>query len=167
MLQIIIPIALLLAVFVPMVVAAEVIVGKAVLNGIQGAITMTGAAPFNMSDRTLTDDFKNEELPAQNGATIETVIASQRKRDYECTFVPTGAARADVIAVMASFAALKPLDVITVANSTVVAYNGSYNYMGGATIKETRDGYAVCGIKLRQYETAATSGTFAALAIAS
>lgn len=164
MLQLIIPLAALLAIAFSMVVTAETIIGAGYINGIQGAITMTGVATFNMSDRQLTDEFASEEIPAQNGATIEAAIASKRVRNVECTFAPKGATRVAAEAVITSLFALGPYAVITVAASTVSVQNGTFNYMGGAYIKETRDGYAVAGIKLKQFETA-TQGTFAALAI--
>lgn len=146
--------------------AAEVQGGTACSFGIAGVVTMTGAATFNISDRTITDEFKTTEIPSQNGAVVETVIASQRRRNYDSTFVPTGATRAAAVAVVATLMALTPLSVITIAVSTIAAFNGTYNYMGGAYVKETREGYAVAGIKLSQFEVAGTAGTFAALAIA-
>jgi hypothetical protein len=145
--------------------AAEVQAGAGVSFGIQGVVTMTGAATLNISDRSLTDEFKNTELPSQNGAVIETMIASQRRRSYECTFVPKGAARTDAQAVCNTLMALTPLQVITIGGSTITSYNGTYNYMGGGYVKETREGYAVAGIKLSQFETAGTANTFAALVV--
>lgn len=145
--------------------AAEIQGGAGCSWGIAGSVTMTGAATFNISDRTLTDEFKTSELPSQNGAVIEGIYAYQRRRNYDSTFVPTGATRAAAQAVVATLMALSPLAVITVAASTIAAYNGTYNYMGGAYVKETREGYAVAGIKLSQFEVAGTAGTFAALPI--
>jgi hypothetical protein len=145
--------------------AAEIQVGTAKLNGIAGAVTMTGAATFNMSSRNLTDGFKMEEIPSQDGAVIESVIASQRTREYDCEFAPSGATRAAAEAVVDTLTALGPLAVITIAGSTVSAFNGTYNLMPGTAVRETRDGHATVVMKLKQYETAAAAGTFAALAV--
>jgi hypothetical protein len=147
--------------------AAEVQAGAGVSFGIAGAVTMTGAATLNISNRSLTDAFKLDKLPSQNGAVIEGLYASQRQRDYDCEFVPKGATRAAAVAVVHTLLQLLPLDVITIGASTITDYNGTYNYMGGAYVKETREGYAVAGIKLSQWEVAGTGGTFAALAIVS
>lgn len=147
--------------------AAEVQAGTGYLNGIAGAITMTGAATFNMSRRTRKPNVKMEEIPSQNSAVIETVIASQRSIDYDCEFAPTGATRAAAEVVVDTLTALTPLAVITIANSTVSAFNGTYNLIEEPAITETRDGYATVTMKLRQYEVTGTAGTFAALPIVS
>src|SRR4051812_2910234 len=82
------------------VVTAEFEVGAGYINGIQGAITITPAggsdmgATMNMSSRQMSDNFNLEEIPAQNGATIEAAIASRRYRDVDIEFAPKGATRA-------------------------------------------------------------------------
>ena len=148
-----------------MAAAAEVQVGAGYINGILGSITMTGIASFNTANRDLTDNFKMEEITSQNGAVIETVIASAGYREYTMEFAPKGTSRAIAQSVASSLFGILPLALITVASSTVAIWNGSYNYVGGASLKETRDGVAICNIKLKQYQTAADGTAFAALAL--
>lgn len=169
--QLLIPIAFLCIIALSLVVTAEFEVGAGYINGIQGAITITPAggsdmgATMNMSSRQMSDNFNLEEIPAQNGATIEAAIASRRYRDVDIEFAPKGATRALCQTFISTvLMSLEPLIVLTVASSTIAAHNGTFNYIGGANIKETREGFCVSGIKARQYETAATVGTFAALA---
>lgn len=145
---------------------ADVQVGQAYLQGVAGTITMTGVATFNASTRTLADEFSKEEIPASAGDIIEAVIYSKRQRSYVCEFAPKGASRVAAEAVIDTLFATSMGATVTIGGSTVSAYNGTYNYEGGAYIRETRDGYAVAGINLRQYENS-TPGTFAALATVS
>lgn len=150
--------------------AAEVQTGAALLNGIPGAITLSinsSTVGMNAESMNFTDNFKMEEIPAQDAVTIETVIASQRSRDIEFSFAPKSTTRALALAECAKIVALTPLQVCTIASDTLTGLNGTYNYIGGATVQRTRNGVAVCGIKMRQYEVAATAGTFAALAVVS
>jgi hypothetical protein len=125
----------------------------------------------NISEQTVGKNFKVTELPSQNGAVIETLIASQCYRDYECTFVPKGTTRALAQAVANALMTATPLTVITVTHSPITAIGGetptsnTFNYIGGAYVKETREGYCVAGIKLRSFETAAAANTYAALSV--
>lgn len=152
--------------------AFETQAGICTLNGIRGTITMTGAATFNMSSRTLTENFKVDRIPSQNGAVIETLIASQRNRTIEVEFAPTGATRTAAVAVVASLTALNPLEVITIAQSgstpyeaSVAACVGTWNLMEGMQIRESRDGILSVTMKLEANEVNGTADTFAALAV--
>ncbi len=153
-----------------MAVAAEVQVGAGCINGIQGAIAITGfhsAATFNIANRDISDNFKMEEIVSQDGAVVETIIASQQYKEYSMEFAPKGATRAAAASIAASFSLMTPLTPITVSGSTVAIFNGAYNYAGGASIKETRDGVVLCNVKLRRYQTAADGAIFGALAVVS
>lgn len=151
-----------------MAAAAEIQAGTAVINGIQGTITMTGAATFNLASRTHTENFDVQEITAQNGAVVETMVASKRNREIDVEFFPTGANRTAVIAVIASLTALNPLDVITIGQTgtpAVAACAGTWNLMPGMQVRETRDGVLSVTMKLKAHEVAATGDTFAALAV--
>lgn len=150
-----------------MAAAAEIQVGTGYINGIQGVITMTGAATFNMASRTFGSEFKMEEIPSQNGATIETIIASQQKRILDIEFAPKGASRADAIAVVATLTALTPLSVITIGQSgtpAIAAAAGTYNLMSGMAVRESRDGILSVTMKLQACEST-TAGTFGGLTV--
>lgn len=155
--------------------ATEIQIGRGNLNGMPGAWTITpaGGGPtdltFNTSDRSFTENFKMEELPAQTGSVIESVIASCRSRDVEMNFVPSASTRAGVITVINKLRAMTPLTLMTVAtitgtNGVNQEYDGTYNLLPGLSIKETREGKVMASFKMRQYETAAAAGTFAGLA---
>ena len=157
-----------------MAAANEIQAGTAYINGVRGTISMTGAATFNTASRTLTEDFKIDEIPSQSGAVIETMIATQRNRTIDIEFAPSGANRAAAVAVVASLTALDPLSVITIAQSgadpyqpAVAACAGTWNLVSGMTVRETRDGILTVSMKLKAHEVAGTADTFAALAIAS
>jgi len=145
--------------------AAEIQIGTAVIFGIGGSITMTGAATFNMETMDLEDTFKKDMLPSQDGAVISTVVASQRIRRGTFKFVPTGATRVAAEAIVTSLFALGPLAVITIGSATVTIFNDTFNYTGGAKVALTREGWAVCDIGVEQYEDAANVGSFKHLAI--
>ncbi len=153
-----------------MAAAFETQAGVCTLNGIRGTITMTGAATFNMSSRTLTENFKVERIPSQNGAYTETLIASQRNRTIQVEFAPTGATRTAAVAVVTSIAALDPFSVITIGQSgstpyepSVAACAGTWNLMEGTQIKESRDGIVSISLNLEAQEVGGTGDTFAAL----
>jgi hypothetical protein len=155
-----------------MAAAIETQVGVVTLNGIRGTITITGAATFNMSSRTVTENFKVDRIPSQNGAYIETMIASQRNRTVELEFAPTGATRAAAVAVVGTLMALNPLETITIGQSgsnpyepSIAALTGStWNLMEGMQLRESREGILSVTMKLEAQEVGATGDTFAALA---
>lgn len=151
-----------------MAAAAELQVGAGYSFGIaestQGtAVNMTavaGVITVNMMNRDVQDNFKSETMPSQNGAVIESMVASQRRKDYSADFIPKGATRALAQAVFWTLSQLTPFSIITIANSALTFMNGGYNYMGGCQPKETREGWAVANIKLAQFESALTANTF-------
>jgi hypothetical protein len=160
-----------------MAAAAEIQSGRAQIFGI-APITITPspgtAISGNASNMRWSMAWKEEEQAAQNGATVESLIASQLRRTLEIDFAPAGVlggtiTRAQALAECAKILALLPNHTIQIAAEDILAtgdksINGTYNYKGGATITRTRDGVGVAGIKLEQYETAATDGAYAALA---
>jgi hypothetical protein len=150
----------------------DVQAGFGMLHGCPGAITLTpgggsdlwgAGASANISSRNLTHNFTLDETPSSDGTIIEQATASKEFRDCRCSFMPKGTTRANAETVVDTFLALTPLKVITVAASTVSAYNGTFNFMGGMTIDETRDGKLVIEFNLRQYKDA--SGAFGGLAV--
>jgi hypothetical protein len=148
----------------------DVIAGSAVLNGIKGAITITPsggtdlATGMNIESRNLSDEFTVDEIASQGGDIIETLVASKHKRNCRIRFIPKGTTKANAETVVDSFIALTKLQVVTVAVSTVSAYNGTFNFMGGMSIDETKEGRLVIEFNATQYQK--TDGTFAALAVA-
>ena len=148
--------------------AAEVQSGKGQIFGI-APLTMTpsggSAIAGNASNMSWTPSWKEEEMAAQNGATIESQICSGNRQSLTLDFAPTSTTRALALAEAAKLVAMTPNQVVTIAAEDIatVGLNGTYNYKGGATITRTRDGVGVCSIKLERYETT-TAGTFAALA---
>lgn len=150
-----------------MAATTQVLAGKGLIDGITGAFTftdLTGGANFESID--LQDDFTVDRIATQNGGTTETLIARGHNRKFTGKFVPTGTARTDARAIAAALMAFTPLKVITTTLFDVAALNGTWNYMGGARIALTREGYAIVDIQLEAQEVAATAGTFAGLAIA-
>ena len=147
----------------------DIQVGVGYLHGIAGSITMTPsggsdlATGMNHESRDLTHNWKEDEIASQDGTIIEAVVAYQESRDYAITFMPKGTTRANAEAVVDSFLALTPNKVITIAASTVSAYNGTYNYKGGMKISETREGKVTITFNARQYKDA--SGAFGSLAL--
>ena len=144
--------------------ATETQIGTAYINGIGGSITMNAGNWGNLASVESGDNFKTDEIVSQNGAVIETVIASQQYKEFTMEFAPSNTtSRALARSAAASFVAIGALAVVTVANCDIAVYNGTYNYMGGASIKSTRDGVTVCNMKLRKYVTAADGASYAAL----
>lgn len=150
----------------------DVQAGFGMLHGIAGAITLTpsggsdlwsAGAKANISSRNLTHNFTLDELPSSDGTYIEQATATKEFRDCRVSFMPKADTRANAEAVVDSFLALTPLKPITVAASTVSAMNGDFNFMGGMTIDETRDGKLVIEFNMRQYKNG--SGTFGALSL--
>lgn len=154
-----------------MALPVDVQVGAGYLHGIAGTITLTPtggsdlAPNMNMESMSTNEQFTLDEIPDQTGTIIEAAIASKRFRDFTIRFMPKGTTRAlaetSVDTLRTQFT---PLKVITVAVCTVSDYNGTYNYIGGLNIEQTRDGKVTISFNARQYETA-TANTFAALAL--
>ncbi len=151
-----------------MAAAAEVQVGIARINGIQGTLTCAVlGANFNPSSVSKSENFKVDSIVSPSGVVIETKIASQRERMVSVEFIPSGTTRADAIAVVTALNALGPLAVVTLGGFTGdTSMNSTFNYLDGGEVVLKRDTYCIANIRLVQTEVAATGGTFAALAIA-
>lgn len=162
--------------------AAEIQAGVAYINGIQGTIVMnSGAADsvthvHNLGTRTWSKEFKMEEVSAQNGATIETIIASQQKKMLDLEFIPSGTTRANAIAEVAELTALTPLAVIKITQSNTPANAdaglkkvggaaATYNLMAAMSVREIRDGILSVTMKLQAQQQAADGEIYEALAI--
>lgn len=152
-----------------MAAAAEIQVGKAVRFGCGATALANGATSYtaNVQSQDLEDQCKLDKIVSQNGAVIETKITSQRERRGSFKIIPHGATdtRAAVLTMLNNFTALAPLDVITVSGADVTAFNGTYNYEGGAKISTTAEGYYMIEFSVSQVESSATAGTFTSLAV--
>ena len=157
-----------------MAVAAEIQSGTAYIYGIF-AVTLTCASPAvvisgNISNIRITTSFKEDEMPAQNGATIESLIASQQRRRIEFDMAPSGTSRANAIAEVDQWLSLTPNVIITLADvlgGTSTSFEGTYNLKSGGSLTLTRDGVGVLGIQMESYATAADGAVFAGLATVS
>ena len=163
--------------------ATELQVGVARIFGITGSFTVAVASGWptqsgvslsggDISPNTLSfsNSFKVDELVSANGAVIETLIASQNRRELSIEIIPSSTSttptRAEAIAVANALGVLSPFAIFTLASFDLTFLNGTWNYMGGGDIVAKRDTYVISNIKIAQFETAGTAGSFAALTIA-
>ena len=163
--------------------ATDIQYGTARIFGIQGSYTVaivSGYAPSsvsltgadtNPSSIAFNHSFKTDEIASVNGAVIETLIASQQRREITIEIIPsstsTSPTRAEALVMLEAIGNLSPFAIFTLASFDFTKLNGTWNYMGGAECTLKRDTYAICSIKLAQFEVAGTAGTYAALPIAS
>ena len=112
-------------------------------------VTLVGAATITLHDGDLDDDFKLIEDPDQFGNT-ETLFAYDQKYNVTINFSPNGATRA---AAKTSGLNMLPAKItkVVLAHFPLAHYNGNYNYIGGGTVKATREGMVIMGLKLRAY----------------
>lgn len=161
-----------------MPVAAEIEAGTFFVNGVQGTLSLTsGAGPtthtMNIGSRTNKRNFKLDKIPAQDGVTTETYLATMQEDEVTYEFFPSGSSRANTIAEIAELEALTPLAVITVVQAgsgtqtpAAARVAGTYNLAEGIEFREVREGLFSCNLKLIRPQKA-SDGSFAALAIAS
>jgi len=143
-------------------------------------VALTSGSGFNPSSVGWTDDFKSEEIGSADGSIVETLIASQQRRNLAIEFIPSSTSttptRAEALAFCTHLLTnMKPFSVfilsgfnaaLTWINGTS-ATNGSFNYMGGAELMLKRDTYCIGNIRLSQFLTRADGTIFAALPLAS
>ncbi len=142
---------------------------------IAGASLAAGSAP-NFSSIGVVDTFKTDEIPSQDGSTIETLIASQLRREINLELLPSSTSdspsRTEALAQMTYIMAnLKPFSVITLAGFSAIltwvnstsATDGSWNYMGGGEIMFRRDTPVIVNLRLAQFKTRADGTKYAAL----
>lgn len=112
-------------------------------------VTLTGAATVTAEDADLEHNFDIDEHEGQDG-NIETMIACKERLEVTINFAPNGATRA---AAITSAANMIPgmLTKVILAGFAVAKYNGDYNYIGGMTIKTTKKGVVMQGLKLRAH----------------
>lgn len=163
--------------------AADIQVGVARIYGIQGSYTvaitsgyptqssvsLTGA-DANPSSMSLANNFKVDEIASPNGAVIETLIASAQRRELTLELIPSSTSssptRAEALVMLEALSNLSPFAIFTLGSFDFTKLNGTWNYMGGGEAVLRRDTYAITNIKLAQFETAGTAGSFAALPVA-
>jgi len=146
---------------------AEIQHGTGNVYGIAAVtITVAGAQMNgNISNQKWSEDFKRDEMPAQTGDRIEGVISYQRVRTLEFDFAPKSTTRALAIAEAKKFLSWTPNAVVTIAASGNTPLNGTFNLKSGGGFTRTKEGVAVCSVKVAQYEVAGTANTFASLAV--
>ncbi len=176
-----------------MALSAEVQHGIARINGIPpinsavdeytwsiATVALTSGSALNPSSIGWTDSFKSDEIASPDGSVVETLIASQQRRELAIELIPSSSSgtptRAEALAFVTHLLTnMKPYSVfvlsgfnaaLTWINSTSAA-SGSWNYMGGAEIMLKRDTYCIANIRLAQFLTRADGAIYAALPIAS
>lgn len=143
-------------------------------------VALTSGSGLNPSSLGWTDSFKSDEIPSSDGSVIETLIASQRRRELNCEIIPSSSSTSPTAAEARAFlthilANMKPFSIFVLsgfhADLTWVngasATNGSFNYMGGGEIILRRDTFCIANIRLAQFVTRADGAVFAALPLAS
>ncbi len=174
-----------------MALSAEVQAGIARIHGIPpigsaadeltwsiATVGLTSGSGFNPNSVGWTDDFKSDEIASSDGSVVETLIASQQRRNLQIELIPssnsTTPTRAEALAFVTHFLTnMKPFSVVLLSgfattltwiNSTSAA-SGSWNYMGGGEIMLKRDTYCIMNVKLSQFLTRADGSIFAALPV--
>lgn len=132
-------------------------------------LTLSGAATITMEDASLEDHFDMEPHEGQDG-NVETLIAYNQYFDCTINFAPNGNARTDAIA-SAARSLPGPLTKVGLSGFKIAKFNdpsggsnANYNYIGGGTIKVTKKGIGIMGIKLRCYINNNASLTAAVIA---
>lgn len=143
-------------------------------------VALTAGSGLNPSSLGWTDNFKTDEIASADGSVIETLIASQQRRELAVELIPSSTSttptRAEALAFVTHILAnMKPFSIfvlsgfsasLTWINSTS-ATDGSWNYMGGGEIMLKRDTYSIINVRLAQFLTRADGTKFAALPLAS
>lgn len=146
--------------------AAQFVYGKAMINGIQGLITInTSADNHTLEEISGGVRFDSREVKSPSGAAVRMKVYYNRRKECTIRFAPTGANAAAALASLAAYLALNPGAEVVIAASTVAFWNGTYNYDGGAEIAQTPEGTLMVGIQLVAYEVEGNAGTFAALPV--
>jgi hypothetical protein len=175
-----------------MAISAEVQHGIARINGIPpigsvadeyswsiAAVALTAGSGLNPSSVGWTDTFKTDEIASADGSVIETLIASQQRRELALEVIPSSSSatptRAEALAFVTHLLTnMKPFSVFLLSGfhtsltwvNSISAASGSWNYMGGGEIMLKRDTYCIVNVKLAQFLTRADGTVFAALPIA-
>ena len=155
--------------------AQESQIGVGRIYGVAGTTVWTvnasglpAGSGLNVTSVAITDSFKTDEIGSANGAVVETLIGSQRRRELTIELIPSSdtsaPTRAQAYAMVTHFLAnAQPYCKIVMSGFTMAELNGEWNYMGGAEITIKRDTYGVASVKLAQFATAADGNVFDAL----
>lgn len=142
---------------------AETQVGVAKIFGLGSAAlaTLAGACTLTIEDTDGGHEFEIERTEGQDGE-IENMCAWGEKLTLSMNFVPKAATRALAYTELAKS---KPglLAKVVISAHPITLLNGDYNYIGGWTVKNTKKGLAVVGIKLEANIANRTSLTAAVL----
>ena len=143
-------------------------------------VALTSGSGFNPSSLGWTDNFKTDEIASADGSVIETLIASQQRRELSVELIPSSDSatptRAEALAFVTHILVnMKPFSVIVLSGfksalswvNGASATDGSWNYMGGGEIMLKRDSPCIVNVRLAQFLTRADASKFAALPLAS
>ncbi len=143
-------------------------------------VIITSGSGLNPSSIGWTDSFKTDEIASADGSVIETLIASQQRRELSIELLPsstiTSPTRAEALAMVTHLLTnMKPFSVFVLSGFNAAlswvngasATDGSFNYMGGGEIMMRRDSPTIVNLRLAQFLTRADITKFAALPLAS
>lgn len=143
-------------------------------------VALTGGSGLNPSSIGWTDNFKSDEIASSDGSIVETLIASQRRRELAVELIPSSSSATPTAAEARAFVThlltnMKPFSVFVISGfhgdltwvNSSSATAGSWNYMGGGEIMLRRDTYCIVNVRLAQFLTRADGAVFAALPLAS
>jgi len=141
--------AITVADFLTQIIAGDVPTGNTV-NSFGGVVAVTGGA-YACDESDYSVDFARDDIEASGGA-LATVLVKRQIEKLKITILPfasTEALSPDMLVQPA------PMVVITLSGSTNAAYNGTWNYCTGGTVKCKKAGAAVMTWNLERYDGAA------------
>lgn len=124
----------------------EVQNGKAVLWGISGSINIEGYASFILQDGKLDHKFKLTPIEDETDHDA-TLIATNEHFETTITWIPAGSTRA---AALATVTVPDPLQSITMSGFDVDLLNGTWIYIGDATVN-VNHAAGKMSLKVRKY----------------
>ena len=145
--------------------------GRVTVKGLAGTIAYTGTGSVAIADATMssrsvnaTDELDSAEVTDKRGEVIGVAVFNRRKR-VTVEFVPLSASGTNTEADCLAKALFPALVAATPATYkiTLAAFGaeltGDYNYLGGATLGMTSEGFPSISIPCVQYGGAAMTAT--------
>ncbi len=125
--------------------------GQAIVRDAATNIDFLSSGAYSCDDSDYSQDFGRDDVEGTSGA-LASVLVKRLIEKLTITVTPMGATfeNAQSQAVLPT-----PMQVVTLSESTIANYNGTWNFISGGKIKSKKAGVTVMTYMLERYDGAA------------
>jgi hypothetical protein len=125
--------------------------GLAIVRDAGTSIDFLSSGAYSCDDSDYSKDFGRDDVEGTSGG-LATVLVKRLVEKLTITVTPMGVTFANAVAQAVLPA---PMQVVTLSQSTLSLYDGTWNFVSGGKIKSKKAGVTVMTYMLERYDGAA------------